>query len=127
MILFNLCVSFMEFISVISRSLMLIFMCLLIVYVRIHFVPLFPLITFVVNMMYLQIIYQREAIQIPETIIWKALQLACKQARYGSIKIFPFIPYGAKNMYWQIMSSCYCTFPMKKVICTSLSHQRPFL
>ena len=33
---------------------------------RVHFVPLFPLITFVVNMMYLQIIYQRETLQILE-------------------------------------------------------------
>ena len=89
--------------------------------------PLFPLITFVLNMMCLQIIYQCEAFQIPETIKYKVLQLACKQARYGSTKIFPYISYGAKNMCRQIMSSCYCTFPMKKVICTYLSHQRLLL
>ena len=41
----------------------------------------FPLITFVVNMMYLQIIYQREALQMPEMIKQKALQLACVQVR----------------------------------------------
>ena len=41
----------------------------LLYYVHVHFVPLFPLITLVVNMMYLQIIYQREALQIPE-MIW---------------------------------------------------------
>ena len=29
----------------------------------------------------------------------KALQLACKQVRYGFTKIFPYISYGAKNMY----------------------------
>ena len=37
-------------------------------YLRVHLSPLFPLITFVVKMMYLQIICQHEALQIPETI-----------------------------------------------------------
>ena len=55
---------------------------------------LFPLITFVVNMMYLQIIYQHEALQIPKMIKQKVLQLACKQMRYGFTKNFPYISYG---------------------------------
>ena len=45
-----------------------------------------PLITFVVNMMYLQIIYWHEAIQIPKMIKQKELQLACKLVRYEFTK-----------------------------------------
>ena len=52
----------------------------------VHFSSLFSLITFVVNMMYLQIIYQREALQMPKLIKEKALQLACKVARYSFTK-----------------------------------------
>ena len=48
----------------------------------------FPLITFVVKMMYLQIIYQREALQMPKMIKQKALQLACKLVRHGFTKKF---------------------------------------
>ena len=48
---------------------------------------LFPLITFVVNKMYLQIIYQREALQMLEMIKQKVLQLAYVQVRYGITKI----------------------------------------
>ena len=38
-------------------------------------------------MMYIQIIYQREALQMPEMVKQKALQLACVQVRYGITKI----------------------------------------
>ena len=61
---------------------------------RIHLCGLFPLITFVVNMMYLQIIYQREALQMPEMKKQKALQLACVQVRYGITKIPHTLSYG---------------------------------
>ena len=44
-------------------------------------------------MMYLQIIYQHEALQMPEMIKQKALQLACVQVRYGITKISPYISY----------------------------------
>ena len=37
-------------------------------YVCIHFSTPFPLITFVVNMMYLQMMYQHEALQMPKMI-----------------------------------------------------------
>ena len=42
--------------------------------------------------MYLQVIYQDEALQMPEMIKQKMLQLACNQVRYGLTKsphIFP--------------------------------------
>ena len=44
-------------------------------------------------MMYLQIIYQREALQMLEMIKQKALQLACVQVRYGVTKNSPYISY----------------------------------
>ena len=47
------------------------------------------LINFVVNMMYLQIIYQCEALQMPKMIKQEVLQLACKLVRYGFTYIFP--------------------------------------
>ena len=56
--------------------------------VHVHLSHLFPLITFVINMMYLQIIYQHKAIQIPKMIKQKVLQLVCKQVRYGFSKKF---------------------------------------
>ena len=59
--------------------------------------PLFPLITFVVKMMYLQIICQHEALQILETIKQKALQLACKQVKYGSTEVFHIFPMELKT------------------------------
>ena len=59
-------------------------------YVCFHFSSLFPLIAFVVNMMYLQNIYLSEAIKIPKMIQWKALQLACKLVRYGFTKNSPY-------------------------------------
>ena len=62
---------------------------------HIHLCCLFPLITFVVNMMYLQIIYQCEVLQMLKVIKQKGLQLACKQVRYASRKI----PYGVYNLY----------------------------
>ena len=37
-------------------------------------------------MMYLQIIYQHQALQIPKMIREKAFQLACKVVRYGFTK-----------------------------------------
>ena len=45
-------------------------------------------------MVYLQIIYQCEALQMPEMIKQKALQVACKQVRYGFTKNCPYISYG---------------------------------
>ena len=71
-------------------------MCIL-YYVRVHLSPLFPLITFVVKMMYLQIICQHEALQILETIKQKALQLACKQVKYGSTEVFHIFPMELKT------------------------------
>ena len=56
-------------------------------YVHVHLWGLFPLITFVVNMMYLQFIYQREALQMPEIVKQIVLQLACRQVIYGFINI----------------------------------------
>ena len=55
---------------------------------------LFPLITFVVNMIYLEIIYQCKALQMQEMIKQKAiqLQLACKQVRYDFTKIPHIFP-----------------------------------
>ena len=44
--------------------------------------------------MYLQIVYQREVLQMPEMIKQKALQLACVQVRYGIAKKSPYISYG---------------------------------
>ena len=38
-------------------------------------------------------------------------------------KTFPYISYGGQCLYWQIIHSCYCTFPMSKVICTCLKLQ----
>ena len=43
-------------------------------------------------MMYLQIIYQHEALQMPKIIKQKALQLTYKQARYGFTKIPHIFP-----------------------------------
>ena len=77
-------------------------------YVHVHLCGLFPLITFVVNMMYLQIIYQHEVLQMPEMIKQKehevlqmpemikqkALRLAYVQVRYGITKNSPYISYG---------------------------------
>ena len=37
--------------------------------------------------MYLQIIYQCEALQVLKTIKQKGFQLACKQAKYGFTKV----------------------------------------
>ena len=45
-------------------------------------------------MMYLQIIYQHEALQMPEMIKQKALWLAYVQVRYGITKNSPYISYG---------------------------------
>ena len=56
-------------------------------YVHVHLWSLFPLITSVVNMMYLQFIYQREALQMPEMVKQIVLQLACRQEIYGFINI----------------------------------------
>ena len=53
-----------------------------------HFISLFPLITCFVNMMYLQIIQQRESLQMPKLMKQKALQLACQLVRYGFTKIY---------------------------------------
>ena len=39
----------------------------------------------------------------------KALQLACKQVRYGFTKNSPHFIYRAQNLYRQIACSCYCT------------------
>ena len=44
--------------------------------------------------MYLQVIYQCEALQMPEMIRQKALQLACKQMRHGLTQKSPYISYG---------------------------------
>ena len=43
-------------------------------------------------MMYLQIIYHHEALQMPKMIKDKALQLACKVVRYGFTKIHYISP-----------------------------------
>ena len=43
-------------------------------------------------MMYLQNVYQREALQMPEIIKQKALQLAYVQVRYGVTKIPHIFP-----------------------------------
>ena len=43
-------------------------MVLILNYIHFHLCGLFPLITFVVDMMYLQIIYQCEALQMPKTL-----------------------------------------------------------
>ena len=51
-------------------------------------------------MMYLQIIYQREALQMPEMIKQKVLQLACVQVR------------------WHHENSPYIYFPMEYNVCT---------
>ena len=45
-------------------------------------------------MMYLQIIYQYEALQMPEMIKQKALIKQNVQVRYGITKNFPYISYG---------------------------------
>ena len=45
-------------------------------------------------MIYLQIIYQSEALQMPEMIKQKALQLACVQVRFGITKIPHIFSYG---------------------------------
>ena len=68
--------------------------------------------------------YQCEALQMPEMIRQKVIQLACKQVKYGFTKstIWSII-----YLCSQIIYSCYCTFPMSKVICTCLSLQRLFL
>ena len=49
--------------------------------------------TFVVNTMYLQIIYQCEVSQKPKMMKEKALQLACKVIRYGFTNNSPYISY----------------------------------
>ena len=59
----------------------------------------------------------------------KALQLACKQVRYGLTTKIPHlfpIEY-SMYLYRQIPCSCHCTFLMSKVICICLSLQRLFL
>ena len=58
------------------------------------------------------------------TINQRALQLACKQAKYGSTNIFPMELKHVLTNYEQLLLSNYCTFPMKKVIGMYLSHQR---
>ena len=64
-------------------------------YIRYHLKSLSPLITFIVNMMYLLIKYQHEALQMPKTMGQNMLQLFCNQVRYGFTKIFPYSSYGA--------------------------------
>ena len=62
--------------------------------IRVHLCGIFPLITFVANIMYLQIIYQCEALQMPKIIKQKVLQLVCKQMRYGFTTNLPYISSG---------------------------------
>ena len=50
--------------------------------------------TFTINMMYVQIIYQHEALHMLKMTKQKALQLACKQVRYGFARNFTYISYG---------------------------------
>ena len=82
--------------------------------------------------MKLQIIYQHEALQMPQALEQKALRSALKQGSYGLAKISMgyflwSIILCSLIMYWQIIGSCYCTFPMTKTICTCLSLQSVFL
>ena len=60
------------------------------------------------------------------TINQNALQLACKQAKYGSTNIFPMELKHVLTNYEQLLLSNYCTLYIsyEKVICMYLSHQR---
>ena len=55
-----------------------------------------------------------------------ALQLACKQAKYGSTNIFPMELKHVLTNYEQLLLSNYCTLYIsyETVICMYLSHQR---
>ena len=79
---------------------------------------LFPLITFVINMMYLQIIYTHEALQIPKMINKKCYNWPVNKWDMASQKSHVF-PMGYNICTDKLITcSCYCTFLMSKVICT---------
>ena len=101
-----------------GRYLWLALWLLIILYVCTHFSSFFPLINFVVKIMYLQIIYQHKALQMPKMIKQKVLQLACKLMRYGITKIHHIFP-----MEYKTCTNKVRTFSRSKVICTCLSLQ----
>ena len=73
-------------------------------------------------MMYQQIINQNEALQMQEVIKQKALYLACKQARYGSTKIFPYTVWLQIFVVENFRNFCNYTV-ITKILFTKISSQ----
>ena len=84
---------------------------------------MFVLITFVVNMIYLQIFYQCEALQIPKIMLQKVLQLAYNEAMYGFTKI----PFLWSIIFVLINYRQLLLYISYEYACTCLSLQRLFL